>query len=60
MTIESGYIHIPSNASWVNDFIDECEKFTATDSHLHDDQVDTLVMAIDEFKNRGNSIWEHI
>ena len=58
--IESGYIHIPNNASWVNDFIDECEKFTATDSHLHDDQVDTLVMAIDEFKNRGNSIWEHI
>lgn len=58
--IESGYVYLPNNASWVNDFIDECEKFTATDSHLHDDQVDTLVMAIDEFKNKGVSIWGHI
>nr|DAW81233.1 MAG TPA: Large Terminase [Caudoviricetes sp.] len=46
--IESGYIGLPENASWVADFIEECEAFTATDSHKHDDQVDTLVMAIRE------------
>lgn len=55
--IESGQISLPSNASWISDFIDECEKFTANDSHLHDDQVDVLVMAIDEFKNKGGGIW---
>ncbi|WP_169753508.1 phage terminase large subunit [Campylobacter mucosalis] len=58
--IESGYVYLPNSAIWVADFIDECEKFTATDSHLHDDQVDTLVMAIDEFKNNNGGIWGHI
>lgn len=46
--IESKYVYLPENAEWVADFIDECEKFTATDSHKHDDQVDALVMAIKE------------
>lgn len=44
--IESGYIHLPDDAEWVEDFLSECEKFTATDSHKHDDQVDALVMVI--------------
>ncbi|WP_257616528.1 phage terminase large subunit [Rodentibacter ratti] len=46
--IESGYIVLPDNAPWVRDFIAECEAFTATDSHKHDDQVDALVMAIND------------
>ncbi|MFC2587276.1 MAG: phage terminase large subunit [Campylobacter sp.] len=58
--IESGYVNLPSNGAWVSDFIDECEKFTATNSHLHDDQVDTLTMAISEFKNKPSGIWGHI
>lgn len=44
--IESGYIHLPDDAEWIEDFLSECEKFTATDSHKHDDQVDALVMVI--------------
>lgn len=51
--IESGYVYLPSDAEWVGDFISECEKFTATDSHKHDDQVDALVMTINELKS-GN------
>ena len=51
--IESGYIYLPDQAEWIADFIDECEKFTATDSHKHDDQVDAMVMAINELKS-GN------
>lgn len=51
--IESGYVYLPNDADWVADFIDECEKFTATDSHKHDDQVDALVMAINQLKS-GN------
>jgi len=58
--IESGYVNLPSSGAWVSDFIDECEKFTATNSHLHDDQVDTLTMAISEFKNKPSGIWGHI
>ena len=44
--IEAGYIYLPDGAEWVEDFLSECEKFTATDSHKHDDQVDALVMVI--------------
>lgn len=46
--IESGYVHLPNDADWAADLIDECEKFTATDSHKHDDQVDTLVHVLTE------------
>lgn len=58
--IESGYVYLPKYAPWVSDFLDECEKFTATNSHLHDDQVDTLQMAVDEFKNNKTQIWNYI
>ena len=54
--IESGYIYLPNDASWIDDFITECESFTATDSHKHDDQVDALVMAISELMGGGVSM----
>lgn len=56
--IESGYVMLPEYASWVNDFIAECEAFTATDSHKHDDQVDTLVMAINDQLSRPPQLWD--
>jgi len=40
--LESGFVALPEDAPWVADFVAECEAFTATDSHKHDDQVDTL------------------
>lgn len=52
--IESGYVFLPDGAEWVEDFLGECEKFTATDSHKHDDQVDTLTMAITELSTQAN------
>ena len=45
--IENGYVFIPENASFVSDFIAECEAFTADDAHDHDDQIDPLCDAID-------------
>ncbi len=45
--IENGYVMLPENASWVQDFIDECEAFTADDAHDHDDQIDTMCDAIE-------------
>lgn len=41
--IEDGIVYLPLNASWVGEFIDECEAFSADMSHDHDDQVDTLI-----------------
>ena len=47
---------LPESAPWVADFINECEAFTATDSHAHDDQVDALVMAITDILGRPKSL----
>ncbi|MCQ9122760.1 heat-shock protein Hsp70 [Rodentibacter caecimuris] len=54
--IESGYVCLPENAYWVKDFVAECEAFTATDSHAHDDQVDSLVMAIADLLGKPKSL----
>ncbi len=42
--IEGGRVHLPGQAVWLDDFIDECESFP---SGRHDDQVDATVMALD-------------
>jgi predicted phage terminase large subunit-like protein len=45
-SIEAGYVVIPEQASWVTDFIAECESFTADGTHAHDDQIDPMIDAI--------------
>lgn len=44
--IDVGNVCVPAEAPWVNDFITECDSFTADDTHAHDDQVDPMVDAI--------------
>lgn len=44
--IENGLVYLPEDAPWLADFLAECERFTADDSHEYDDQVDVLVDAI--------------
>jgi predicted phage terminase large subunit-like protein len=58
--IESGYVCVPEDAPFTSDFISECEAFTADDSHLHDDQVDPMIDAINDMlvENNAVSIWE--
>ena len=54
--IESGYVCVPEEAAFVSDFIDECEAFTADDTHAHDDQIDPMCDAIKDMlaaKPRG-------
>ena len=46
--IESGYVMIPEQAEWVNDFVHECEVFTSDDTHTHDDQIDPMCDAIND------------
>lgn len=47
--ISGGSVYLPAQAGWVNDFISECEAFTANDSHAFDDQLDTLCDALELF-----------
>jgi predicted phage terminase large subunit-like protein len=54
--IEAGHVVLPENAPFANDFIAECEAFTADDSHLHDDQVDPMIDAIGEMLARMSSL----
>ena len=41
--LEVGKVWPPKRASWLNEFIIECEAFRADMAHDHDDQVDTLI-----------------
>lgn len=60
--IESGQVVIPEFAPWANDFLVECESFTADDSHDFDDQVDPMADAINDMLGSGNKIkrWEQL
>lgn len=59
--IESGYVCVPAEASFTNDFIEECEAFTADDTHQYDDQVDPMVDAISDLLAKNNvKQWENI
>lgn len=44
--IESGYVKLPDDAPWLNDFLAECESLTS-DFKTHDDQIDPMIDAID-------------
>jgi predicted phage terminase large subunit-like protein len=44
--IDVGNVCIPLNADFVSDFTQECDAFTADDTHAHDDQIDPMADAI--------------
>lgn len=58
--LEAKQVHIPEEAAFTNDFVAECEAFTADDSHDFDDQIDPLLDAIQDMLQSGNKIkrWE--
>lgn len=60
--IESGQVCVPEQAPFTNDFIAECESFTADGSHDFDDQVDPMLDAIDDMAASGNKlkVWEQL
>lgn len=60
--IESGYVCVPEGAPFTQDFIAECEAFTANDSHQFDDQVDPMLDAINDLlaTNHTVSQWERM
>lgn len=60
--LEAKLVCIPESASYTNDFVTECEAFTADDSHDFDDQVDPMIDAIDDMLQSGNKLkqWEQL
>jgi predicted phage terminase large subunit-like protein len=58
--IESGLVCIPDDAPWINDFVGECEAFTADDTHAHDDQIDPMVDAINDMLAKKRSIYDQL
>ncbi len=46
--MQSGRVVIPADAAFVHDFVAECEAMTDDDTHANDDQVDTLIDAIND------------
>lgn len=60
--VEVGCCSVPEDAPFTNDFISECEAFTADDTHDFDDQVDCLVDAVNDMLSTGNKLkqWEKL
>lgn len=59
---EVGLVCVPADAPFTNDFIAECEAFTADDSHAHDDQIDPMTDAIVDMLSTQNKVkmWERL
>ena len=56
--ISSGYVYLPETSSWLLDFLQECEEFSADMGHAHDDQVDSMTMALSaEINKISNTDW---
>lgn len=55
--LESGYFHIPESASWLLEFISECEAFTGGRQDAHDDFVDVLIYALKIRRKVQNTDW---
>lgn len=58
--IDSGLVFVPEAASFVSDFIGECEAFTADDTHANDDQIDPMVDAINDMLTKKRSIYDEL
>lgn len=53
---DAGLVSVPELASFTQDFVAECEAFTADDTHDFDDQVDTYVDAVIDMLEAGNKL----
>ncbi|WP_175920374.1 phage terminase large subunit [Burkholderia pyrrocinia] len=60
--IDSGNVGVPLEAPWVSDFLTECDSFTADDTHMHDDQIDPMVDAINDMLGGAKdlSVWARL
>ena len=59
-SIEAGLVVLPEDAPFVSELIAECEAFTEDDTHAFDDQVDTLVDAVDDLLAEAADTWDWV
>jgi predicted phage terminase large subunit-like protein len=53
--VEAGKVYLPEKATWLADFMDEISSF---DAGVHDDQVDSVTLALDYFRKcEPGGIW---
>ncbi len=57
--IEAGWVMILEQMSWVQAFIAEREAFTADGTYAHDDQIDSMVDAINDLLAQVGYHWSH-
>ncbi len=55
--LESGYVYIPEQAHWLNEFLTECEAFTGGKQDVHDDFVDVLIYALKIRRKSQQTDW---
>ena len=60
--IEAGMVCVPESSPFTNDFIAECESFSANDMHAFDDQVDPMIDCIVDMLSNNNKlkVWERL
>lgn len=58
--IESGFVSLPKSATWLSDFLTECESFTPDGRQAHDDQIDPMVDALTHFFTGSLKTWENV
>lgn len=54
--LEAQMVCVPETAPFTSDFIEECEAFTADDSHPFDDQLDPLFDAVQDMLSTRNKL----
>ena len=57
-SIEAGLVVLPEEADFVVDLVSECEEFSEDDTHAFDDQVDTLIDAVDDLLGEASASWK--
>lgn len=55
--LEAGMVYLEKDAPYLFEFLDECESFTADDTHPHDDQIDPMVYAINGMIAQSVTPW---
>lgn len=58
--IASGNVHIPSDAPWIFDFLNEARKFTPLMTHKFDDQLDPMMDAIEDMLINADNIYDGV
>jgi predicted phage terminase large subunit-like protein len=53
LPLESGLVRIPASAPWVGEYLSEFAAFSKDDTHVHDDQVDATLDAIEQLARGG-------